>query len=302
MKNSIFLIGFIMALTACHNKNVNMSEYSNSDKTITCKLPSYMRLTKESKYLIMFAGNQKIARIIWALSENDGHWDMERSAEQMLGKNKSKLTLVEQNDSLIAYEARSGNISLPASVFSLHEISGYSVLLFTMGFTVESHLSISDSIRCKPVKKKNEFKTGTTTYDGEYINLEYPSHWEIDNSLNFLTSDVYIRQPDRTFGVQLFRFEREDSTTFHDDMTQLVNSWRETSNVDMSYETINGKKWCRHDIQTNSLEMVIQQISYYCWKDCYIYNVRFTHLKDSVTDITQYNTTIKEIMSSVIIK
>lgn len=162
MKNSIFLIGFIMALTACHNKNVNMSEYSNSDKTITCKLPSYMRLTKESKYLIMFEGNQKIASIIWALSENEGQWDMERIAEQMLGKNKSKLTLVEQNDSLIAYEARSGNISLPASVFSLHEISGYSVLLFTMGFTVESHLSISDSIRCKPVKKKNEFKTGTT--------------------------------------------------------------------------------------------------------------------------------------------
>lgn len=302
-KKIIFLIGVIATLFSCQNQVEDMSEYSNSDKTIFCKIPVYMKLTKETTKSLLFEGNRKLVNIMWMESANGDKWDIEKFTQQMIGGNSSNLTLVEHNDTLIAYEIQKGMTTIPAHIISLHEKDGYSIMVCTMGMSMETHQSISNAIRCKSTNHITSQEkiaiNKNITYDGEYIKLLYPEHWDIDEHPNTLTADVYIGQKNHAFGVWLFRFEIEDGITFKEGMIDVANNWREIAEVDVSYKRINGKEWCRQDIRMNMQGQENRQVSYYCQKDNYVYNVKFGNARKEVDENIA---TIDSIMSSIILK
>ncbi len=141
-KNALFFI-IIVVLSACQNKGLEMTEYENSNKTLTFNIPSYMHKTDEDNSSMRFEGNKKFVNIMWNKLENS--WDIERFS-QHLTENTEGLTLVEKNDTLIVYEIQKGMVTLPALIFSLHERSNYSILVTTMGIGKSNHQIITNSI------------------------------------------------------------------------------------------------------------------------------------------------------------
>lgn len=144
MKKVIFLIVMTMLLFACQNSKMEMSEYFNSSRTLSFKVPSYMHMAKEDNSSMRFEGNNKFVNFMWNNSGNN--WDVEKFA-QHITQNSNGLTLVEKNDTLIAYEIQKGVVTLPALVFSLHNRNGYSILVTTMGLGKTKHQMITNSIK-----------------------------------------------------------------------------------------------------------------------------------------------------------
>lgn len=83
-------------------------------------------------------------------------------------------------------------------------------------------------------------------------------------------------------------------------MSNLKDSFREYANVNLSYEQINGIRWCKHDISMVVGEMKNRQIAYYCMKGDYIYNVKFTNVGD--IDISGNLNIIKSMMETITLK
>ena len=65
-------------------------------------------------------------------------------------------------------------------------------------------------------------------------------------------------------------------------MEEVANNWREQANINMSYERINERDWCRQDIKMSIEGIDYRQISYYCQIGDTIYNVKFGNNIDAV--------------------
>ena len=293
-KQLIFICTCAILFFSCHNRTKetieSMSEYHTSDNIMYCKVPASLHLTKEDSHSLQFEDGKKIVKIM--ITDSSNGWNLSGFAEQMVGNMRSKLTLVELNDSVIAYEIQKGITTIPAQMFSVYERNGYSVLLTTMGIDLDVHKAMGRTILCKDKDRKK----ANTNYQGEYLSLSYPSGWIVDEHPNTQTSDVYISQSNHAFGVWLFRFEMEDDITFKDAMTDIANNWREVAKVNMSYQQINGEEWCKLDIRMNMQGQTGRQISFYRQKGNYIYNVKFGN---NTTDVEKNLVVIDSIMTSV---
>lgn len=290
-----FLIPLIL-FSSCQNrsgKSAEMLTYYTSDSTISCKVPSYMSLTKKDHESVLFQGNQKLVQIIKTSSPHN--WDLEKFAQSLIGNKRSELTLTESNDTLIVYEIQKGIITIPAHIFSLHERNGYSIMVMTLGLNLSTHNTISNSVISKATVTKNE----TALYEGKYMNLYYPSDWIVDEHPKSMVADVYIGQKNYTFGMWLFRIENESGISFREAMSEMGNSYRGIAKIDLTYEKINGREWCKQNIQMNVQGQKYRQISYYCQNRNHIYNVKFGN---RASDIQNNGEIINSIMASINIK
>lgn len=285
-----------MFVAGCQNRTENnietMIEYNTEDSLLYLKIPNTLELIKKDKQSLLFQGDEKAVMI--AITDMSNKWDKDLFVDQFISSNQSELNIVEQNDSITAYEIKKGAFSIPAQIVSVHERNDYSVLVATIGIDLQSHKAIGQSIRC--IMKDDHI--WTKSYNGEYISLSYPSTWIVDETPNTFTSDVYISQSDHAFGVWLYRFELENNMTFNNLMNDLVGTWRDIASVDISYEQINGIEWCRHDIQILDADIMGRQISYYCQRGNYIYNVKFGN---NIEDVKKNLTIIDSVMHSIII-
>ena len=136
-------------------------------------------------------------------------------------------------------------------------------------------------------------------YNGEYCQIKYPKEWKVNENPGTFTADVFIGFSNGIFGAWIFRFEDDNIVNFKEAMTDVANRWREFADVDMSFESINGVEWCRHDIQMEMQGEKCRQISFYRQFGGYVYNVKFGNRKILV-DIA--NSTINIMMNSFKIK
>lgn len=294
----VYFISIIATLCSCQNRTENaiesMSEYSTTDSVLICKVPSFLSLTQAEDHSLQFAGGNKMAKVMIIPVANRVVKD--DLVQQMVGDFRTKMTLVEDNDSISAYEIQRGMTTIPAQMVSVYNRNGYAVILATMGIDLKVHKAMGQSIRCKE-KGHEDIDSEFSKYQGKYLSIEYPSEWIVDEHPNTQTADVWIMQKDHAFGVWLFRFEKEDNNSFEDAMTNIANNWREVAKVEMAYKQINDVKWCKHDIRMSMQGQVGRQISYYCQKGGYIYNVKFGNSSQAV-EMNQ--ATIELIMASVI--
>ncbi|MDY6230409.1 MAG: hypothetical protein SPL77_06025 [Prevotella sp.] len=298
MKKQISIIMAVAAiLCSCHNRTKeaidSMSEYQTADSVLYCKVPSFLHLTRTEEHSLQFEGDKKIAKVMIVPYVN--RWVKDDFAQKMIGDFRSKMTLVEENDSITAYEIQRGMTVIPAQMVSVYKRNGYAVILTTMGISLEIHKAMGQSIRCKAKEDKKE----TSSYQGKYISLNYPSTWNVNEHPNTQTADIYIGQGDHGFGVWLFRFEKEDDITFKEAMNSIAENWREVAKVNMSNEQINDTEWCKHDILMSVRGQEGRQISYYTLKGDYIYNVKFGN---SATEVENNLPMIDSIMATVVIK
>ena len=299
MEKKVFIsIVLLMVFCSCNNRAnriiESMSERSAFDSTMFVKIPQNMYLSDSDRHSIMFSGSNKFVKIM--IVESDNGWNLEGFAQDIVGDNRSKLTLVEKKDSIIAYEIHKGVVSMPALMFSVCKRGNVSVMLITMGLDLEVHNAIRESIICN-VNSNND---GKSTYIGSYLNIEYPSSWIVDEFPDTQTADVSIMQEDRSFGVWLFRFEKEyGNNSFNDIMNGIADNWREYADVDVDYVQINNMEWCKQDIRMNMQDYVGRQISYYTLKGDYIYNVKFGNSSEKVDKNLNL---IDSMMVSVVIK
>ena len=300
MKKQLSIIVAVAAiLCSCHNRTKeaieSMSEYKTADSVLCCKAPAYLHLTRTDGHSLQFEGGKKMAKVMIIPSAD--RWVKDDYANKMVGDFRSKMTLVEDNDSITAYEIQRGMTVIPAQMVSVYKRNGYTVILATMGVDLDVHKAMGQSIRCKA--KENKDKSETCNYQGEYMSLNYPSIWNVNEHPNTQTADVYISQSNHAFGVWLFRFEIEDGITFKEAMNNIAKNWREVAKVSVSNEQINGVKWCKHDIRMNMQGQEGRQISYYSLKGCYIYNVKFGN---SPVEVEKNLSLIDSIMATVTIK
>lgn len=293
----IYFITIIAILCSCQNraeKDIeSMSEYYTVDSVLYCKAPSYLNLTRMEGHSLQFEGGDKVAKVMIIPIANRIVKD--DFAQKMVGDFRSKMTLVEDNDSISAYEIQRGMTTIPAQMVSVYSRNGYAVILTTMGVDLKIHKAMGQSIRCK--KKVHEGgENKTSRYEGQYLSLDYPSAWIVDERPNTQTADVWITQSDHAFGVWLFRFEIEAGISFEDAMTSIASNWRKVAKVDMKYEEINEVKWCKQDIRMSMQGQEGRQVSFYCLNGNYIYNVKFGN---SNKEVEKNLATIDDIIASV---
>ena len=301
MKKSCLIIGAVaIGLYSCQNRTEkaieSMSGYYTADSVLYCKVPSNLSLIRTDGHSLQFEGGKKSARVMIIPIAN--RMVKDDFAQRMVGDFRSKMTLVEDNDSISAYEIQRGITTIPAQMVSVYNRNGYAIILATMGIDLKVHKAMGQSIRCKeksPGDKDNEHRK----YQGDYLSLDYPSSWIVNEHPNTQTADVWIMQKDRAFGVWIFRFEKEDGTSFEETMTGIANNWREVAKLDMTYEQINDIKWCKHDIRMSMQGQEGRQISFYCQRGNYIYNVKFGN---SSVEVGKNQVIINSIMASVELK
>ena len=300
MKKQLSIIVAVAAiLCSCHNRTKeaieSMSEYKTADSVLCCKAPAYLHLTRTDGHSLQFEGGKKMAKVMIIPSAD--RWVKDDYANKMVGDFRSKMTLVEDNDSITAYEIQRGMTAIPAQMVSVYKRNGSTVILATMGVDLDVHKAMGQSIRCKA--KENKDKSETCNYQGEYMSLNYPSIWNVNEHPNTQTADVYISQSNHAFGVWLFRFEIEDGITFKEAMNNIAENWREVAKVNISNEQINDVEWCKHDIRMNIQGQEGRQISYYSLKGYNIYNVKFGN---SAVEVEKNLSLIDSIMATVVIK
>lgn len=292
----ILLISFISCQNQKSKDIQSMSQYFTQDSTLTFRIPKNMFLSKKDDSSMLFEKRDGNGFVHLMIEKNtNGSWDIKSYSNHITRNCLSDLTLVEYTDTLIAYEIHKGTIRIPAQMFSVHECYGYSIMLTTMGINLDTHKAIGSSI-C--TSGDNESST-YSVYQGEYLDLQYPSNWEVDENVDLLTTDVWIRQEDKTFGLHIYRFENNSNFSFEESMEEIASSWREIATVDISYDTINNERWCKQDIIFYIEHEKIQQLSYYLKKDVYVYNIKFGNDAWSIENNIKM---IDSIMSSVKIK
>lgn len=284
---------FCSCVNNSNNEIESMSEYCTNDSFLCCSIPSFLHLTKADGQSMQFEGNKKFAKVMIVSSSERSVKDV--YVEQLVGNNRSKLTVVEENDTITAFEIQRGMTTIPAQIVSIYKRNGYAVLLATMGIDLDLHKTIGKTIKCNGDGKELALKS----YQGEYFNLDYPSEWTLDETPGTQTADVFIGNTDHSFGLWLFRFEKEDGISFDEAMTSLAENWREVAAVSMSYETINGVEWCKHGIQMSTQGQEGRQISYYAPKGNMIYNIKFGN---KAQEVEKNQTLIHDIMRSVELK
>lgn len=299
-KNLFVIASFSLLFGACQNKSdqmiESMSEYYTADSVLCCKAPSNLSLTRMEGYSLQFEGGDKVAKVMIIPIANRIVKD--DFAQKMVGDFRSKMTLVEDNDSISAYEIQRGMTTIPAQMVSVYNRNGYAVILTTMGIDLKIHKAMGQSIRCKK-KEHEDGENNTSRFEGQYLSLDYPSAWIVDEHPNTQTADVWITQRDHAFGVWLFRFEKEDGISFEEAMTSIASNWREVAEVDMNYEQVNNVKWCKHDIRMSMQGQEGRQVSFYCQNGNYINNVKFGN---SSKEVERNLATIDDIMASVKLK
>ena len=301
MKKICFIVMTVAtALCSCQSRTEkvieSMSEYYTADSVLCCKAPYSLSLTRADGQSLQFEGGKKMAKVMIIPVAN--RMIKDDFTQQMVGDFRSKMTLVEDNDSISAYEIQRGMTTIPAQMVSVYNRNGYAVILATMGIDLKVHKAMGQSIRCKE-KEHKDIENELSKYQGDYLSLDYPSEWIVDEHPNTQTADVWIMQKDRAFGVWLFRFEKEDDISFDNTMTSIANNWREVAKVEMAYIQINDIKWCKHDIRISMQGQEGRQISFYCLKGNYIYNVKFGNNSE---EVEKNLTTIDSIMASVDLK
>jgi len=290
MNRLTIILTVVVILCSC-GSNSTMTEYCTNDSFLCCKIPSFLHLIEKDGHSMHFKGNKKFAKVMIVSSFDRSVKDF--YVEQYVGNNRSKLSVIEENDSITAFEIQRGMTSIPAQVVSIYKRSGYAVLLLTMGIDIDLHKAIGKTIKC------NANELAFIKYQGEYFNLEYPSEWTLDEQPGIHTADVYIGNNDRSFGLWLFRFEKNNDISFDEAMTALADNWRDVATVGMSYENINGVEWCKHDILMSTQGQKSRQISYYALKDNMIYNIKFGN---KAQEVEKNHTLINDIMRSVALK
>lgn len=301
MKKYIFVLSPLLFISSCQNRTKtetieSMSGYYTTDSVLFCKVPSYLSQTRTAGLSLQFEGGNKMAKVMIIPVANRKVKD--DFAQQMIGDSRSKMTLVEENDSVSAFEIQKGMATIPALMVSVYNRNGYAIILTTMGIDLKVHKAMGKSIRCKEnfhEDKENEY----SKYQGDYLTLNYPSEWIVDDQPNTQTADIWIMRKDRAFGVWLFQFEKENGISFEETMTFIANNWREVAKVEMAYKQINGIKWCKHDIRMSMQGIEGRQISFYCLKGKHIYNVKFGN---SSKEVEKNLSLIDSIMASVELK
>ena len=297
MNRLTVILTIVVILCSCVNNPIKeidtMSEYCTNDSFLCCKIPSFLHLTNTNGHSMQFEGNKKFAKVMIVSSYDRTVKDF--YVEQLVGNNRGKLSVIEENDTITAFEIQRGVTTIPAQVVSIYKRNGYAVLLATMGIDINLHKTIGKTIRCNACDNKLVFMK----YQGEYLNLECPSEWTLDEEPETQTADVYIGKNDRSFGLWLFRFEKEDGISFDEAMTGLADNWREVATIGMSYETINGVEWCKHDILISTQGQESRQISYYTHNGNKIYNIKFGN---KAQEVEKNQTLINDIMRSVELK
>lgn len=292
MKSKILLFSVIALLISCHNNIVQMSHYNYDDWALSIDVPNSLNFTKKDNYSLQFEGNKKILKVM--RTQIGEQWDLTEFANQIVGSNRSKLSLKEQNDSLIVYEISKGIINMPAHIFSVHNINGYSILVFTYGLSLDTHNLICKSIHIK----KNISNREEVTYNGEYLSIKYNSDWIVDNNPKTQTADVYIGQSNKEFGLWIFRFELQEGVDYKEAMSELANNWKNFGHVNVDWVTFNDIEWCAQDIKMEIEGQECRQISYYTYKDNFVYNIKFGNKADLVGS---FMSSIEKVMSSVIL-
>lgn len=151
----IVLAFFIVSCQNGRKKEIeNLKECYISDSTMYFKIPSYMYKRKEDSIAIFYEGNDRHLGIM--KTKLPYKWDMYSFAQRMIGNNRRELTLVSENDSLLAYEIQKGLIHIPAATISVYKKSGYSILLYTFGLDKDLHMIIGSSIQCKSVVENKQ--------------------------------------------------------------------------------------------------------------------------------------------------
>ena len=127
---SILLLS-VAILCACGNHSnqdiETMSEYCTNDSFLCCKIPSFLHLTKNDGQSMQFEGNKKFAKVMIVSSYDRAVKD--DFVQQLVGDNRSKLTVIEENDTITAFEIQRGMTTIPAQVVSIYQRNGYAVLL-----------------------------------------------------------------------------------------------------------------------------------------------------------------------------
>ncbi len=294
MNRLTIILTIVVILCSCGNNSSNeidsMSEYCTNDSFLCCKIPSFLHLIEKDGQSMKFEGSKKFAKIMIVSSYDRSVKDF--FVDQLVGNDRFKMTVIEENDTITAFEIQRGMTTIPAQVVSIYNRNGYAVLLATMGIDIDLHKTIGKTIKCNASDNNPVFMK----YQGEYLNLEYPSEWTLDKEPGAQTADVYIGKNDRSFGLWLFRFEKEDGISFDEVMTGLADNWREIATVGMSYETINGIEWCKHNILISTQGQEGRQISYYTLKGNKIYNIKFGN---KAQEVEQNQIVINDIMRSV---
>ena len=164
MNKNLFVIALLSLLFgACQNKSDQiieyMSEYYTTDSVLCCKAPSNLSLTRTEGHSLQFEGGKKIAKVMIIPIANRIVKD--DFAQKMVGDFRSKMTLVEDNDSISAYEIQRGMTTIPAQMVSVYNRNGYAVILTTMGVDLKVHKAMGQSIRCKKKEKGKHSKKYT---------------------------------------------------------------------------------------------------------------------------------------------
>ena len=137
MRQISIIVAIATFLCSCHNHTNEMIEYCTDDSVICCKVPSYLQLTKTEGHTLYFEGNKRIAKILIVPSADRETKDF--YINNIVGDSRSEISLVEDNDSITAYEIQRGMISIPAYIISMHERNGYAVMLVTYGIDLDIH-------------------------------------------------------------------------------------------------------------------------------------------------------------------
>ena len=95
---------------------------------------------------LLFEGGDKMAKVMIIPIAN--RMVKDDFAQRLVGDFQSKMTLVEDNDSISAYEIQRGMTTIPAQMVSVHNRNGYAVILTTMGVDLKVHKAMGQSIRC----------------------------------------------------------------------------------------------------------------------------------------------------------
>lgn len=262
---------------------------------------------------------------MWIDVTEGNAWDIKKFAGTFISSDHEQTCII-NNDSIIGYEIRRGAITIPSGIVSTHRRGNLSFLLLTMGYDLSTHETIGKSIKnLKPITetpdntsslglaepaptadttsntsiKYDSQETELLNYDGEYLSLKYPSNWVVDEHCSDLTADVYIGNSTKQIGLWIFKFDMPEDMNWNDAMESIASSWREYASVDVGNVMFKGNGWCKHDILLEIPDLTQRQISFYCHRGGYIYNIKFGN---DVSSVRNNENLISEIMSSVQIK
>lgn len=155
MKKYLFVLSSLLLLSSCQNwteKTIeSMSGYYTTDSVLYCEVPSFLSLTRTSGHSLQFEGGKKMAKVMIIPVANRNVKD--DFAQQMVGDFRSKMTLIEDNDSISAYEIQRGMTTISAQMVSVYNRNGYAFILATVGIDLKVHKAMGQSTLMRVLDK-----------------------------------------------------------------------------------------------------------------------------------------------------